>query len=186
MGLVSRGHYEADYQDYWLLLKERLPDHLKADCEPAYPHCQNFFTLKFSSNDNAFRAKGLLTASDLPGFSDDRRHKTDKPYITFTRTAQQAAAGRYRSFFYAAMKSHIEGLPQAKDKTVKMKVITQKLVADIGGEPFELLRLVLTKEGAMRITPLYESCADLGMDNNTVDQLVATATKKAEEDKASR
>ena len=84
------------------------------------------------------------------------------------------------------MKTHIEGLAIAKDKVVKMKVVTQKLVADIGGEPFELVRLVLTKEGEMKITPLYDSCADLGMNSATVDQLVATATKKADDDRASR
>ena len=182
----SRGHYEADYQDYWLLLKTRLPDHLALDCEPNYPHCQNYFTLKFTTNENAYRAKGLLTASDLPGFSDTRRQKTDKPYITFTRTAQQASAGRYRSFFYSAMKAHIEGLPLAQGKTVKMKVVTQKLIADIEGDPFELVRIVLTKEGEMRVTPLYDSCSDLGMDAATVDALVASATKKADEDRASR
>ena len=38
----------------------------------------------------------------------------------------------------------------------------------------------------MKITPLYDSCADLGMSSATVDQLVATATKKADDDRASR
>ena len=182
----SRGHYEADYQDYWLLLKARLPDHLVADCTPAYPHCQNYFTLKFSSNSNAFSAKGLLTATDLPGFDDTRRQKVDKPFITFTRTAQQATAGRYRSFFYAVMKAHVEQLPLAQGKTVKMKVVTQKLIADISGDPYELVRIVLTKEGEMRVTPLYDSCSDLGIAAATVDELVAKATKQADEDRASR
>ena len=182
----SRGHYEADYQDYWLRLKARLPDHLVLDCEPSYPHCQNYFTLKFSTNDNAFRAKGLLTASDLPGFDDTRRHKVDKPFITFTRTAQEASAGRYRSFFYAVMKAHIETLPLAQGKTVKMKVVTQKLIADIEGDPYELVRIVLTKTGEMRVTPLYDSCSDIGMDAAMVDELVAKATKQADEDRASR
>ena len=182
----SRGHYEADYQDYYNLIKVRLNDALLLDCEPVYPHCQNFFTLKFSSNDNAFKAKGLLTSSDLPGFSDNRRHRTDSPYITFTRTAQQAAAGRYRSFFYDAMKHHIAGLPLAQGKVVKMKVVTQKLVADVGGEPFELMRLVLSRDGDMKITPMYDSCSDLGIDQATVDQLISTATAKAEADRSAR
>ena len=85
-----------------------------------------------------------------------------------------------------AIQSHIVGLPLAKDKVVKMKVVTQKLVADIGGEPFELMRLVLTREGDMKITLLYDSCADLGMDQSTVDRLIASATAKAEADRLSR
>ena len=121
----------------------------------------------------------------FPGFSDNQRHKTDTPYITFTRTAQLAAAGRYRSFFYDTMKHHISGLPLAQGKVVKMKVVTQKFVADVGGEPFELMRLVLTREGAMKVTPMYDSCSDLGIDQNKVDEIISVATAKAEADKSS-
>ena len=67
-----------------------------------------------------------------------------------------------------------------------MKVVTQKLVADVGAEPFELMRLVLTREGAMKVTPMYDSCTDLGIDQTTVDYLITTATAKAEADKSAR
>ena len=140
--------------------------------------------LRFSTNDNAFKAKQLL--SELPGFTDDRRQKTDKVYVAFVKTVQERDDGRYRSHFYAAMKAHIEKLPIATGKEVKMKMVTQNLIADIGGEPYETLRLAATREGTIKITPFYDSCLDLGIDREKVDQLVADATATAEEATSTR
>ena len=181
----ARTHYQADYADYYdNHLKKLLPDSLLDDCTPVYPHCQRHFVLRFTTNDNAFKAKNLL--STLPGYTDDRRQKNDKIYVAFVKTVQEKDDGRYRSHFYSAMQSLIEKLPIAKDKEVKMKMVTQNLVADIGGEPYETLRLASTRDGTIRITPFYESCLDLGIEKETVDKLVADATAKAEEAKSAR
>ena len=85
----ARTHYQADYVDYFdNHIKKLLPDSLLDDCTPVYPHCQKHFVLRFSTNDNAFKAKNLLSA--IPGYTDDRRQKTDKVYVAFVKTVQES------------------------------------------------------------------------------------------------
>ena len=67
-----------------------------------------------------------------------------------------------------------------------MKMVTQNLIADVGGEPYETLRLAATRQGTIKVSHFYHSCLDLGIDREKVDQLVADATAKAEEAKSAR
>ena len=87
---------------------------------------------------------------------------------------------------YAMMKARMGKLPIVAGGEVKMKMVTQNLIADVGGEPFETLRLAATREGTIKVSPFYDSCLDLGIDREKVGQLVADATSKVEEAKSTR
>ena len=70
-----------------------------------------------------------------------------------------------------------------RNKQVAMKVVNQTLIADIDGEPYELISLVQEiNKTVCKVNPNYANCELLGLSKATTDTLVADATTLAQAD----
>ena len=61
-----------------------------------------------------------------------------------------------------------------------MRIISQILIADIDGEPYELVSMPKNRIGkGCKVEPLYEAYDHIGITKDTADELIAMASNKA-------
>ena len=65
-------------------------------------------------------------------------------------------------------------------KTLKMRVMNSVLLADVEGDPYELIAMPLDKNTVKcKVSPFFENFLLLGINQNVAEELVARATKSA-------
>ena len=175
-----RGHYPEAYKSHWTDISRNIHANLLDNCEPKYPVMRKYYSIEFPSHDQAKKVLDVFKDSPIPQWTDPRGGKPNDLRIKFDRPIEDRLAGRFRSHFYNIIGKHIKEDPKYTDKNVKMRIISQILIADIDGEPYELVSMPKNRIGkGCKIEPIYEAFEHIGITKDTADELIAMANNKA-------
>ena len=142
-----------------------------------FPYGKSFYRIKFQSFDDAIQAKETL--KDIQ-YHDERRDKDIELRVVFLKDLESKKAGYFRSFFYQRAKELLEISDKTKGKDIKMRIISQMLVADVEGEPYELVFLPQEMgKPTCKVVPKWETFAELGITKEQATNLIELATKAA-------
>ena len=150
---------------------------LKNVASVKFLHLAKFYKVEFPNSDSVADALRLL--KDLDEWTDPRYKNQVHVYAQFERPMEQVVAGRFRSHFYGAIKTALENMEAMTDKTVEMKIVSQTLVVDLDGEPYELIHLPLQPDKSIRVLPNYDIFEEVGFSKEDAEKLIEKASAAA-------
>ena len=117
----------------------------------------------------------------IPSWTDPGNGIVRDLYIRFDKTFEEQQAGRYRSHCYGKIKELLAPSPKVAGKVLKMRVMNQILLADVGGEPYELIGLVAdTVTNRVSVNPYFVNFELLGIEKAAAETAINEATDAAE------
>jgi hypothetical protein len=100
--------------------------------------------------------------------------------VVFLKDLDAEKAGYFRHFFYQRALTLLQLSDKTKEKNIKMRIISQMLIADVDGEPYELVFLPQeTGKPTCKVVPKWERFAELGITKEQATNLIDLATKEA-------
>ena len=157
-----------------------MPSGLKALASIKTPVMKKHYFLDFASVADAKKVLSHFKDSPMPQWIDPRSNTPQEIYIRFERSMDEIIAGRFRSHFYKVIGQHLAQDDFMNGKTLKMRVMNSVLLADVEGDPYELIAMPLDKNTKKcKVSPFFENFLLLGINQNVAEELVARATKSA-------
>ena len=173
----GRGHYPNVYEKHWNTIKINLDEDIAASAKPSFPYGKPFYRIKFESFDDAMRAKEIFKNLE---YTDERRGASTPLRVVFLKDIDAKKAGYFRHFFYDHIKTFLMTADKTKGKEVKMRIISQMLVADVEGEPFELVFLPQeTGKPTCKVVPKWDTFDELGITREQAKNLIDAASNAA-------
>ena len=173
----GRVHYPNVYEKHWNDIKILVEDELASRASPIFPFGKPFYRIKFQSFEDAIQAKETL--KDIE-YHDERRDRDISLRVVFLKDLDAKKAGYFRHFFYQRALTLLQLSDKTKEKNIKMRIISQMLIADVDGEPYELVFLPQeTGKHTCKVVPKWETFAELGITKEQAANLIDLATKEA-------